>query len=273
MSLSWCQPTADPKIDNGLSGYDIYQGTSSDSKLMTKVDHITGTAYTATGLTNGITYYFQVQATYLKGPPITSNQVHALPEDSRVSSPGAPTALTAMAGDAQVSLSWTAPASNGGSPVTGYNIYHGTSPAGESGTPVQATGTSATVTGLTNDTTYYFVVTAVNTAGQSPDSDEASAKPTAGQSGGGSISGLDLSLIIVLGAAVLVAALAAAVSAVRRKGVLSRGQPARRPSVRAERHPGPPGRVAVHPTGSRPTVTVRIEPHPGAASTKIEEMR
>jgi len=214
-----------------------------------------------------------VTAVNAAGESATSHEASATPSVAPPSRPGAPTGLTATRGNAQVSLSWTAPASNGGPPVTGYNVYYGTSPGGESGTPVQATGTSATVTGLTNDTTYYFVVTAVNTAGQSPDSDEASAKPTAGQSGGGSISGLDLSLIIVLGAAVLVAALAAAVSAVRRKGVLSRGQPARRPSVRAERHPGPPGRVAVHPTGSRPTVTVRIEPHPGAASTKIEEMR
>ena len=62
-------------------------------------------------------------------------------------------------------MSWAAPASNGGAPITGYNVYQGTSPGGETGAPVNGspvTGTSSTVTGLVNGTTYYFKVAAVN---------------------------------------------------------------------------------------------------------------
>ena len=95
-------------------------------------------------------------------------------------SPGAPAGLTATAGNAQVTLSWAAPASDGGSPVSGYIVYQGTSPGGETGAPVNGslvTGTSYTVTGLTNGTTYYFKVSAVNAVGQSPPSAEASAVP------------------------------------------------------------------------------------------------
>ena len=94
--------------------------------------------------------------------------------------PGAPTGLAATAGAGQVTLSWAAPASDGGSPVTGYHIYQGTSAGGESATPVNSspvTATSMTVTGLAGGTTYYFVVTAVNAAGEGPPSAEASATP------------------------------------------------------------------------------------------------
>ena len=199
-----------------------------------------------------------MRATYANGSPISSNQVDALPQGP----PGAPSGLTAGAGDSRVSLSWTAPKSDGGSVITGYKVYLGTSPLGESRTPVATTtgtaGTSVTVKPLANDTRYYFMVRAVNAIGESAASTEASATPRAG----GSISALDLSLI-----ALGIAALVGVALAVRRWRKL------RRLSVRTKPHMGQPGRVAVHSTGSRPTVTVRIEPHPGAARTKIEEMR
>ena len=43
--------------------------------------------------------------------------------------------------------------------------------------------------------------------------------------------------------------------------------------VSAVPHTGPPPSVAVRDTGTRPTLTVRIEPHPGATVTTIEETR
>ena len=80
------------------------------------------------------------------------------------------------AGNTEVFLTWAAPASNGGSTVTSYNVYKGTSPGGES-LLANATSTSYTATGLTNGTTYYFEVTAINTVGEGPFSNEASAMP------------------------------------------------------------------------------------------------
>jgi hypothetical protein len=91
--------------------------------------------------------------------------------------PGAATSLTANAGDGSVSLNWTAPAFDGGSPITGYRIQRGTSPGGEIFLQSVGAVTSFLDPGLTNGTTYYYTVTAVNTIGEGPPSNEASATP------------------------------------------------------------------------------------------------
>ncbi|HEX3842038.1 MAG TPA: fibronectin type III domain-containing protein [Acidimicrobiales bacterium] len=97
--------------------------------------------------------------------------------------PGAPTIVGAAPGNASVVLTWTAPGSNGGSPITGYNVFVGTVAGGESTTPANGatlvTGTTFTVTGLTNGTAYFFTVKAVNSVGSSAASNEVSATPVA----------------------------------------------------------------------------------------------
>ena len=85
-------------------------------------------------------------------------------------SPGAPTGLTPTAGDSQISLSWTAPASNGGSPITGYNIYRSTTSGTEGSTPVTTVDPATTTyddIGLTNGQQYFYTVSAVNSVGTS----------------------------------------------------------------------------------------------------------
>ncbi|BCJ38176.1 hypothetical protein Athai_56790 [Actinocatenispora thailandica] len=90
--------------------------------------------------------------------------------------PAAPTGLSAMAtGASTVALAWTAPSGT----VDSYNVY-------QDGTKVSsASGTSATVSGLTAQTTYQFQVTAVNTAGESPKTDAVSVSTPAAGGGGG----------------------------------------------------------------------------------------
>jgi thermitase len=88
--------------------------------------------------------------------------------------PSTPTGLTATAGNAQVVLNWTA-VSN----ATSYNIYRATTAGGEGSTPYKSNVTSAsfTDTGLTNGTTYFYRVTALNSVGESPQSSEVNAVP------------------------------------------------------------------------------------------------
>ncbi len=87
--------------------------------------------------------------------------------------PAPPTGLTATAGNHQVALNWTA-----SSGATSYSVYRGTVAGGESSTAIATvTTTSYTNTGLTNGTTYYYKVAAVNASGTSAKSNEASAMP------------------------------------------------------------------------------------------------
>jgi len=174
VSLSWRAPGSDGGA--AITGYRVYLGTGQKP-----VASVTGTGATVTGLTNGTRYSFTVSAVNAAGEGPASGAASATPT-AATSPPGPPNGLTASPGNGQVTLSWTAPGS-GGAAISGYEIYRGTSPGGESGTPVNASpvaGTSYTVTGLTNGTTYYFTVAAVGSAkGQGPKSGEVSATPVA----------------------------------------------------------------------------------------------
>ena len=87
--------------------------------------------------------------------------------------PSAPSGLTATAGNAQVSLAWSA-----SSGATSYNVKRSTTSGGSyAAVATGITATSYVNTGLTNGTTYYYVVSAVNASGESANSAQASAKP------------------------------------------------------------------------------------------------
>ena len=167
VALSWTAPT-------GAVSYNVYRSTTSGGEGATPYrTGITSPAFTDTGLTNGTTYYYQVTAVNGGGESPKSSQVSATPQ---LTTPSAPTGLTATGGNGQVALSWT--------PSTGaasYNVYRSTTSGGEGGTAYATgiTSTTLTDTGLANGTTYYYQVTAVNPAGQSPKSGEASGTPSA----------------------------------------------------------------------------------------------
>ncbi len=88
--------------------------------------------------------------------------------------PAAPINLTVTAGSGQVGLSWSA-----SSRATGYNVQRATTNGGPYTSIANPTTTSYTDTTVTNGTTYYYVVAAVNPSGESANSSQVSATPTA----------------------------------------------------------------------------------------------
>ncbi len=95
------------------------------------------------------------------------------PDPIRPAAPSAPTGVSATAGNGEITLSWSAV-----SDATTYYIYYGTAAGVTTASTKLADVTSPkTISGLTNKVTYYFVVTAVNSGGESALSSEVSATP------------------------------------------------------------------------------------------------
>lgn len=176
INLTW----GPPEDDGGarITNYDIYRRTSSEIYVSYYKTVGNVTKYTDDDVTNGITYYYELHAYNGVGNSPPSEQKSATPNEGSL--PSAPLDLQTTAGNSQVTLTWSTPSTEGSSPITNYKIYRGTSSgsltfhtdAGDVHTYVD--------TGLTNDQTYYYKVSAVNGVGEGPKSDEASAKPTSG---------------------------------------------------------------------------------------------
>ncbi|GAB6992003.1 fibronectin type III domain-containing protein [Paenibacillus pini] len=174
ITIGWSAST-----DNvGVTGYDVYQGT-------TLVGSVSGTtlSYTNTGLTANTTYTYKVKAKDAAGNASAfSNQISAQTNAAAGGDTQAPSVPANLAVSAttssSVSLSWNASTDNVG--VTGYNVYQGNTLA------LSVTGTSATVTGLAASTAYSFKVAAKDAAGNvSAQSTAVSATTPASGGGGG----------------------------------------------------------------------------------------
>jgi fibronectin type 3 domain-containing protein len=126
-----------------------------------------------------ILFLFAIALTFLtfsiSGCKGDSEETTILPSRASVTALSAPTSVTASAGNEQVILSWGLVTA-----ASYYNIYEGTS-AGvnkTNGVKIESTKSSQfTISGLTYDTPYYFVVTTVNDTGESAESVEVTATP------------------------------------------------------------------------------------------------
>jgi autotransporter-associated beta strand protein len=149
----------------GATGYKIKYGTTSGIYTATNVASSAG--ITNLGLINGQIYYFAVSATNSMGESGNSTEVSAL-----AGSPAAPPGLNANAGNAQTFLSW-----NPSSGATSYNLKRSTTNGGPYAVVASLMGTNYTDISVVNGTTYYYVVSAVNGAGEGANSAQASATP------------------------------------------------------------------------------------------------
>jgi cellulose 1,4-beta-cellobiosidase len=130
--------------------------------------------YTDTGLSASTQYTYRVKAQDLSAAMNqTAYSSNASATTLAPALPAVPTGLTATAGNTQVSLSWSA-----SSGATSYNVKRATVSGGPYTTIASPTTNSYINTGLTNGTTYYYVVSAVNAVGESSNSAQVSATPS-----------------------------------------------------------------------------------------------
>ncbi|HMJ76102.1 MAG TPA: DUF4214 domain-containing protein [Iamia sp.] len=161
-TVSWTAPAA-----NGGSAISSYEVTpyidGVEQPPVTSAG--TGTSKVVTGLTNGTAHTFRVRAFNGVDHSDSSDASGAVTPTAGATVPAAPTGASATAGNAQASVSWTAPGSNGGSAITGYVVTPYVGATAQTPVSSAGTGTSKVVTGLTNGTAYTFKVAAVNALG------------------------------------------------------------------------------------------------------------
>ena len=120
------------------------------------------TSTTSEGLKNGTPYTFTVQAANPNGAGPVSETSNAVTPSTAIGTLGADGNVAASAATRQALVSWTEPASNGGSPITGYKITPYVGASAQAAVEVPAGFNSATVKGLANGTSYTFTVAAIN---------------------------------------------------------------------------------------------------------------
>jgi len=163
VALSWT-------VVSGATSYHVKRSTTSGSGY-TQIAAPTAANYTDMAATNGTKYFYVVSALNAAGESANSTEVNATPA-APANPPPVPTGLQATAGNAQVSLTWTASAG-----ATSYHVKRSTT-SGSGYTQIGAPTTASFAdSGLTNGTTYYYVVSALNAAGESANSPQASATP------------------------------------------------------------------------------------------------
>jgi subtilisin family serine protease len=170
VTLLWKAPS-----QNGspIGGYKIYRSTAPGAEtLLTSIGP--ATTFTDTTAANGSTYYYEVSAVNGVGEGPRSSERSA----TAATVPAAPSLQSAAPTGQSVSLAWAAPSDDGGSAVTRYRIYRGTTRGAE--TLLASTGGGAigyTDGNTSYGTTYYYEVSAVNGAGESLRSNELAATP------------------------------------------------------------------------------------------------
>jgi lysophospholipase L1-like esterase len=169
VNIAW----SESQSEEAVTSYNIYWSVSSGVTKENGIKIIgVSNPYIHTNLINDTTYYYVVTGVNKYGEGNASQEVFGTPKRGNV--PLAPTGLTATVGTGndQVTINW-----NDSVGATSYNIYWSTSSeiSSQNGTKIQDVKSPYSHAGLAEDTTYFYVVTAVNGYGESDDSAKASA--------------------------------------------------------------------------------------------------
>jgi hypothetical protein len=146
---------------NGGSQITGYTVKSNPSGGTDETPGSTSLSHTVDNLANGTGYTFKVTAINAKGLSTSSKASNKI---TTWTNPGKPAITSLTAGDAEVTVKFSAPKSDGGTAITGYTV---TSNSGGADETPGSTSLSHTVDSLTNGDPYKFTVTAANAVGTS----------------------------------------------------------------------------------------------------------
>jgi fibronectin type 3 domain-containing protein len=172
--LAWSVPNNDG--GSQITGYKVYRGTTYGSETFIQALG-TQTFFHDELVSGGVNYYYKVSAVNAVGEsPLSEGAVGSLLAPPTV--PGPPRDLNVDNGSSYVQLTWNAPSSDGGSPVTGYNIYRNTN---MDAAPVLLASVGDQLgyndTTAINGITYHYRVSAVNVVGEGPLTEPEEATP------------------------------------------------------------------------------------------------
>jgi hypothetical protein len=162
VALRWSATT-------GATKYHLKRATTSGGPY-TQILESSGTSFTDAGLTNGVTYFYVATAVDTSSESANSAQVSAKPAAAFVLA--APATVSAKAGNAQVTVSWSA--ANGAS---SYHVKRATTSGGGYTLIATASATNYADDSAKNGQTYYYVISSVDATEESGNSSEASATP------------------------------------------------------------------------------------------------
>ncbi|MFO8007047.1 MAG: sugar-binding protein, partial [Candidatus Brocadiia bacterium] len=173
IDLDW-----DDNTESDLDSYSVYRAASSGGPYSLVAGGVGASAYSDTGLAASTAYYYVATAVDTSfNESGYSNEATATTEGD-TTPPAAPTGLAAAASDGQVDLNWD---ENAEGDLDRYEVYRSIT-SGSGYSPIASVYGSSNYldASVTNGTTYYYVVTAVDTSdNESGYSNEASATPQA----------------------------------------------------------------------------------------------
>ena len=165
VTLQWAIPEADG--GSPIIGYKVLRGTAAGEETL--LGTTLETYYSDGAVTAGSTYYYVVKANNSVGDSVASEEVSM----AVVALPSAPLDLELETFPGEVLVSWSAPLSDGGLPITGYLLIRGSSPgATETIVPLTSSMLSYTDEEVEGGKTYYYRVKAMNSLGVGPECDE-----------------------------------------------------------------------------------------------------
>ncbi len=168
----------DPPSENiDVTKYFIYRGKRSDEKVI--IDNVSGITYTYEdkNIERNVTYYYQISGKNSAGEGSRSEEKSVI-IGPKFLKPSAPTDISMVEGDNQITIEWDPPEDTGGKMILGYNVYRSTS-NGRGKLIATLTDNEIYIDkNLTNYNTYYYRVSAFNEIGEGELSKEVDGEPS-----------------------------------------------------------------------------------------------